>query len=481
MCCFAARAIPPPHEWGGFPRKVMTATTLASPEASALEPSLYSQDSEQLIVSIMLNPSREKLHHRLSELLAPDDFFVEQNKSIWSIFQSLRDAGQPLEAASLIDSARRNSVFIGGSAYVVDCVNNPLAKNASDEAVQAAASRIKEYSMLRRLQASLRQGVALAEAGQPFASVLSFVEDDIANLRRVSSTSRTGPQHATVFLNANMERLAAKLEDPDAKTDVIPTGFMLLDRVIGGGFSPGTFIVVAARPAMGKTAFLVNVEQNIATLGRPTLTFTLEMKGESITGRALARHSRVAHSDIKQGAVDEEELSRIVESISYLGSLNTYIDETSGLTLPEIRARARAWAKSNPAGIILIDYLQLIASAAGSKDRNAHITEVSMALRNLARELNVPVVALSQLNRSLESRANKRPMLSDLRESGQIEQDAEIIIFLYRDEVYNPDTPDKGITEVIIGKNRDGETATVRMTFDGPTMRMNEVGVYDEQ
>lgn len=458
----------------------MTTATLAAPDAQSLEPTLYSQDSEQLIVSIMLNASREKMHHRLGELLSPDDFFVEQNKSIWALFQSLRDAGQPLEAATLIDAARRNGTFIGGSAYIVDCVSNPIAKNASDEAVQAAAARVKEFAMLRRLQVSLRQGAALAEAGQPFSSVLSYVEDDIANLRRVSATSRTGPQHAAVFLNANMERLAAKLEDPDAKTDVIPTGFMLLDRVFGGGLPPGVFVVVAARPAMGKTAFLVNLEQNVAVLGRPTLTFTLEMKGESITGRSLARHSRVAHGDIKQGAVNDEELSRIVESISYLGNLHTYIDETSGLTLPEMRARARAWAKDHPGGMLLIDYLQLIAAGNGSKDRNAHITEVSMALRSLARELNVPVVALSQLNRSLESRANKRPMMSDLRESGQIEQDAEIILFLYRDEVYNPDTPDKGVTEVIVGKNRDGATATVRMSFDAPTMRMQELGVYDD-
>lgn len=450
-----------------------------NPTAGAFEEStVYSEESERLAIAIMLNPNREKLHNRLFELLGDSDFHIEQHQAIWSVIATLRNAGLPFDVTAINDAGRRQDKFLGGAIYLSQLLDEPIARAASDQAVEVAAGRIKEFSLLRRMQASLQQGLALCRTGQSFSQVASFVEDDLQNLMRSSKTSRSGPQPMSAFCDTIMAKIQAKLEG-EAPEDSTPTGFEQLDSVIGG-LLPETLTVVAARPAMGKTAWGDAVLQHISVnLKRPTLLFSLEMTGVAVATRSLARHSYIPMPKLKSGELEEHQWSQFAASIDALCQSPAFIDDSPGLTLSEIRSRARAFVAANPGATILIDYLQLIASDKQNVDRQKHISEVSLGLKLLARQLRCPIIALSQLNRGLEQRANKRPMLSDLRESGQIEQDAEVILFLYRDEVYNPDTPDRGITEVIVGKNRDGETKTVKMSFEGATMRYRELGTHN--
>jgi replicative DNA helicase len=456
-------------------------TQTPAPRAEAFaEAAIFSEESERLAVAVMLNPNREKLHNQLFELLADTDFHVEQHQAIWRIIAMLRNAGLPFDISAINDAGRKQDEFLGGAVYLTQLLDEPIARAASNQAVEAAAGRIKEFSLLRRLQGSLRQALALCSGGQGFSQVASFVEDDVQNLLRSSKTSRTGPQPMSNFCDAIMAKMQARL-DGEEPEDKIPTGFEQLDDVTGA-LLPETLTVIAARPAMGKTAFLDSILQHVSvTLKRPSLLFSLEMTGVAVTTRSLARHSYIPMPKLKSGELEDYQWTQFTESIDALCQSPCYIDESPGLSLSEIRSRARAFLTEHPGAVIGIDYLQLITSDKPNADRQKHVSEVSSGLKLLARELRCPVIALSQLNRSLEQRANKRPMLSDLRESGQIEQDAEIIMFLYRDEVYNPDTPEKGITEAIVGKNRDGETKTVKMSFEGATMRFRELGTHSHE
>lgn len=445
-------------------------------QGDAAEHSLHSQESERMLLSVMMNPKRETLQHRLAELLGVDDYFVPQHQATWRIITSLREAGLPADPVSIADMAARQSEFIGGAQYLAGTADNQIANLASEESVTAAASRVKEFALLRRLQDTLRQGIALCESGQGFAAVTSFVDDDLQNLKRSAQSSRVGPQHIAHYyatITANME---AKLDGKEVD-DAAKTGFDGLDEVIVG-LLPETLTIIAGRPSMGKTALAINIEQNVALAGRPTLTFSLEMTGVAIATRGLARHAHIPLRSLKEAALSSHQWSQFAESMSALSTAQSYIDESPGLTLPEIRSRSRAFIAAHPNGVIIIDYLQLIAMTGGG-DKRVHVAEVSAGLKLMARQLRCPVVALAQLSREVEKRTNKRPMLSDLGESGQIERDAEVIIFVYRDEFYNPDTPDKGVTEAIVGKNRDGETRTVKMGYYGATMTFTEMGTFE--
>lgn len=456
-----------------FPR---TNENAPAPQREAAEHALHSQESERLLLSVMMNPRRETLQHRLAELLAVDDFYVPQHQATWRIITSLREAGLPADPVSIADMAARQNEFIGGAQYLGATADNQIANLASEESVTAAASRVKEFALLRRLQDTLRQGIALCESGQSFVAVASFVDDDLQNLKRSAQSSRVGPRHLAHYhetITANME---AKLDGTEVD-DAAKMGFAELDDVLGG-LPPETLVIIAGRPSMGKTALAINVEQNIALAGRPTLTFSLEMTGVAIASRGLARHARIPLKTLKEAALSSQEWSQFSESMGALGATHSYIDDTPGLTMPEIRSRSRAFISAHPNGVIVIDYLQLVAMT-GNTDKRVHVAEVSAGLKLMARQLRCPVVALAQLSREVEKRTNKRPMLSDLGESGQIERDAEVIMFVYRDEFYNPDTPDKGVTEVIVGKNRDGATRTVKMAYHGATMSFNEIGTFE--
>jgi replicative DNA helicase len=452
------------------------------PTAPPEEEPQFSVDSERALCAAVMRASLAAadpaLAPRLFGLLAPDDFHVEQHQAIWGIAQTMHSAGVDISALAINDTSARQDVHVGGAAYLSGMLEDPLCRITSAPALVAAAERVKGLALLRRLQSSLRQALALCR-NNDFPAVATFIEDDLSNLRRTSSTSRSGPRRLDTYLEPVLTRIDA-MSTGQTKSEAIATGSQGMDELLGGGLAPETFTVLAARPAMGKTAKALNIARNIAKFSDvpvPVLIFSLEMTGAALAVRTLAAEGRISMQRLKTGQLLEDDWSRLVESVESLKEAPLYIDESPGLTLSQIRSRARAFCKTYPKCVIMIDYLQIVAMESGQKDKFAHVGEVSRGLKELARELKVPVVALAQLSRDLERRANKRPMMSDLRESGQIEQDAEVIIFLYRDEVYNPDTPDRGITESIIAKNRDGATATVRETFHGEIMLFTEVGV----
>lgn len=438
----------------------------------------YSTDSERALCACVMRVGAEAtdpaLVARLFGLLAPEDFHLEQHNIIWNLAQSMHSAGVDVSAIAIADAATRQGTPIGGAVYLSGLLEDPLCRVTTAAALLAAAERIKGLSMLRKLQKSLRSAMALCRK-QEFAAVASFLEDDLSNLRQAAATSRSGPRQIGDYVGTVLARLESMADDKN-KIEGIPTGFAGLDSLIGG-LLPETLVVLAARPAMGKTAYALNIARNVAQLRRlPVLLFSLEMTGVALTQRTIAAEGRISLKRLKTADLTEDEWGRLVDSAESLKDSPIYIDESPGLTMSHIRARARAFKQQHPNGVIMLDYLQIVAMEKHQKDKIAHVSEVSRGLKELARELRFPVVALAQLSRDLERRTNKRPMMSDLRESGQIEQDAEIILFLYRDEVYNPDTPDRGVTETIVGKNRDGETGTIRNAFHGELMTFTEMG-----
>ena len=453
----------------------------ASSSDSALT-NCYSNDSERLILGILLNQERVSSHLKLISLIGVDDFFFEPHQTAWRIINTLREAGVSADVTSVCDHAQQYGEFIGGALYLSDCFNDPICRMCSDESIEAASSRIKNFSMTRKLQVILQAATTMTNNGEGFEHVSGHLEDSITNLKRLSHSSQTGPQPAAVFYESILAKLLAKL-DGEVITPGISVGFDNMDRIMGGELPKEGLVVLAARPGMGKTAFATAIEQNISSKGVPTLFFSLEMTGVSLAQRNLSRHSRIAFSAIKSNTYQDHDYATITESLHLLGAAPAFIDETPGLSLAEIRARSRIFVQNNPGGVIFIDYIQIVQPGRDSKAKDPRyvVGETSQGLVQMARELKCPVVALSQLSRDLEKRTNKRPVMSDLRESGQIEQDASIILFLYRDEIYNPDTQYPGTTEVIFAKNRDGACETVRFASDLSRMLYQEVGAYNDE
>jgi replicative DNA helicase len=443
---------------------------------------LYSQESERMLVGAAFYPDRSELYMKLMGLLAPKDFFVEQHAAIWKIIQDQREGGREADVTAVLDYANTNRISIGGAEYLVGLFNDPMVRSCTDESALSAAKRVKEFAASRDLQQVLIAGHAMISAGQPADQVMNVVDDDIANMRRARDSAQQGPRQQRVFVEAYLERLNNAMETGESVTRTMSTGFPELDDVLGGGLADG-MTVLAARPSMGKTAFATAIEQNCSNRGVPTILFSGEMSGLSITQRNLSRHARIPFQNLRQANLSTHEWDSLILSAQVLSDTHSYIDDTPGLSLGEIRARARAFhAKFAPLTkdgriLVLVDYLQIVAANPDSpKDPMRLASEISRGLTSLGKELACPVLVLSQLNRTLESRANKRPMMSDLRESGQIEQDAEAILFLYRDEVYNPDSADVGITEVIAAKTRDSRPGIVKFISALEMMLYTPVG-----
>jgi len=443
---------------------------------------MHSPESERLVLAAALSTQREGIQHSLLAMLGHDDFFVDTHQTIWRLIGWMREAGIVPDPVSLVDAAATQQEFIGGAPYIMELMQDPVARTCSDESVSAAANRIKGFSMTRRCQRTLEQAMRLCATGQAFEHISTFVEDDFANLKRLTKSSDTGPRQAGYFYDALLSRIESHLNGEQVEVGV-STGFEQLDAVLGGGLPRGEgLIVIAGRPAMGKTAFAVAIEQLLSTRGVPTLIFSLEMSGLSIAQRALARHARIPLKHIKSASIAEHDFSSMCDSIDVLSRAPCYIDETPGLTIAEIRARARKFIEAHPNGAIFVDYMQKVAGRPnGPTDPNRIVAETSAGLTLLQKELKCPLIVLSQLNRGVEQRANKRPMMADLKESGQIEQDAAVIMFLYRDEYYNPDSTERGMTEVILGKNRDGELCTVKFASDLSRMLYVEVGQFQSE
>ncbi len=382
---------------------------------------------------------------------------------------------QALKAKGISDS-------VGGFAYLADLSNNtPNAIN-----ILAYAEIVREKAILREL---IAVGNRIAEnsyspKGKDIKMVLDEAEREVFAIAEKRSSSTEGPQNVISVLESTIARIdtLSKLENHSGVTGVT-TGFVDLDKKTAG-LQPSDLIIVAARPSMGKTTFAMNLCENAAMASdKPVLVFSLEMPAEQIMMRMIASLARVDQTKIRTGQnLDETEWSKIASVFGMFKQKNNlYIDDSSGLTPTELRSRARrVYRENNGLSMIMVDYLQLMRAPAFSDNRTLEIAEISRSLKALAKELEVPVIALSQLNRTLEQRADKRPVNSDLRESGSIEQDADLIMFIYRDEVYNDNSEDKGVAEIIIGKQRNGPIGRVRLAFNGQFSRFDNLAEQRE-
>jgi replicative DNA helicase len=328
---------------------------------------------------------------------------------------------------------------------------------------------VREHSVKRQL---IRVGTTIADSGfetegRSVNELLDHAESQVFEIAEQQSKGKTGFKNIGDLLTTAMDRIETLFHSDQAITG-LSTGFTDLDNMTSG-LQKSDLIIVAGRPSMGKTTFAMNLAENVAIQGQmPVAVFSLEMPGDQLVMRMLSSLGRIDQQRLRTGKLEEDEWPRLTSAVSILSDAKLHIDDTASLTPTEIRARSRRLTREHgQLGLIVIDYLQLMQAPGAGSNRTEEISMISRSLKALAKELNVPVIALSQLNRNLEQRPNKRPVNSDLRESGSIEQDADIIAFVYRDEVYNEESPDKGIAEIILGKQRNGPIGTCRLTFMG--------------
>lgn len=442
----------------------------------------HSTEAEQAVLGgIMLSNQH---WDGIAERVIAEDFYTFAHKAIFQTMEELMRNQSPIDLITLDQALKAKGISdsVGGFAYLADLSNNtPNAIN-----ILAYAEIVREKAILREL---IAVGNRIAEnsyspKGKDIKMVLDEAEREVFAIAEKRSSSTEGPQNVLSVLESTIARIETlgKLENHNGVTGVT-TGFVELDKKTAG-LQPSDLIIVAARPSMGKTTFAMNLCENAAMASdKPVLVFSLEMPAEQIMMRMIASLARVDQTKIRTGQnLDETEWSKIASVFGMFKQKNNlYIDDSSGLTPTELRSRARRVYRENGGlSMIMVDYLQLMRAPAFSDNRTLEIAEISRSLKALAKELEVPVIALSQLNRTLEQRADKRPVNSDLRESGSIEQDADLIMFIYRDEVYNDNSEDKGIAEIIIGKQRNGPIGRVRLAFNGQFSRFDNLAEQRE-
>ena len=443
----------------------------------------HSLEAEQSVLGgLMLDNEKWDM---VAEKVVANDFYSRPHRIIFQATAALLEAGQPLDLITLSENLEQSSTLddVGGFAYLAE-----LAKNTPSAAnILAYADIVRERALIRDMI-----GVAneIADAGydpqgRTSEDLLDMAESKVFAIAEQRTNDKEGPQNVDTILEKTLERIEILYQSPQDGVTGVSTGFTDLNKKTAG-LQGSDLIIVAARPSMGKTTFAMNLCENAAMeQEKPVLIFSLEMPAEQIMMRMLASLSRVDQTKIRTGQLDDEDWARISSTMGILmEKKNMFIDDSSGLTPTEVRSRARRIARDNGGiSMIMIDYLQLMRVPGLQDNRTLEIAEISRSLKALAKELNVPVVALSQLNRSLEQRADKRPVNSDLRESGAIEQDADLIMFIYRDEVYHEDSALKGIAEIILGKQRNGPIGTVRLTFQGQFSRFDNYAgpAYDEE
>ncbi len=423
----------------------------------------HSVEAEQSLLGGLLLDGRA--WDEIADLLADDDFYRRDHRLIFAAVRDLTATGTPVDVVTVAEQLGRHGLLdeAGGMAYLGSLVSNvPSAAN-----IKSYAAIIRDRSVLRQLiRVSTDIGnAALETEGRTVAEILDHAEQKVFDIAEQGARGKAGYRPIGDLLAEVTERID-HLYHHEGPCTGIPTGFTDFDEMTSG-LQPADLVIVAGRPSMGKTTFAMNVVEHVALKSRKSVAiFSLEMPGEQLVMRLLSSLGRIDQQRIRSGKLHDEDWPRLTSAMSILGEARMFIDDTPALSPTELRARARRIKREHDLDMIVIDYLQLMQSP-GSENRTNEISEISRTLKAVAKELKVPVIALSQLNRGLEQRPNKRPIMSDLRESGAIEQDADLIAFIYRDEVYNEDSPDKGIAEIIIGKQRNGPIGTVRLTFLG--------------
>jgi replicative DNA helicase len=446
------------------------------PQLAAVRTPPHSIEAEQSVLGGLLIDNAA--WDRIADLVGVADFYRQDHKLVFGAISRLVDSGKPADAVTVYETLRNSGKAddAGGLVYL-----NTLAQNTPSAAnIRRYAEIVRERSVLRRLVTAGDEIAtsALNPAGRDTKQILDEAETKVFQIAEEGARGRQGFQDIQPLLTKVVERIQELFEraDPSDVTGV-PTGFTDLDTKTSG-FQPGDLVIVAGRPAMGKTSFALNIGEHVAVdKGMPVAVFSMEMGATQLALRMLSSVGKLDQQRLRTGRLFDEDWPKLTAAIQKMHEAPIYIDETPAMTAIDLRARARRLARTcGRLGLIIVDYLQLMSGSSGSNENRAtEISEISRGLKALAKELAVPVIALSQLNRTVETRTDKRPVMSDLRESGAIEQDADLILFIYRDEVYNPDTNDKNVAEIIIGKQRNGPIGRVNLRFDGQYTRFENL------
>ena len=416
---------------------------------------------------------------RAGDLLSDGDFYRYEHRFIYAAIGTLINATKPADVITVFEQLQSlgKAEDCGGIVYL-----NALAQRVP------SAANMRRYAEIVRERAVLRKLVAVSDEiattafnpqGRQVSEILDEAEAKIFRIGEEGSRSRQGFQSMDALVVALIDRVNELHDNGAEEVTGVRTGFYDMDRLTAG-LQPGDLIVLAARPSMGKTAFALNIAEHVAVHeGLPVVVFSMEMGASQLALRMVGSLGRIDQGHLRTGKLGDDEWGRLSEAVEKLGKVSLYIDESAALTSSELRARARRQARQcGQLGLIVVDYLQLMSGSGGASEENRAtvIGEISRGLKSLAKELRCPVIALSQLNRSVESRTDKRPMMSDLRESGAIEQDADVIMFIYRDEYYTKDAcKEPGIAEIIISKQRNGPTGMVKLTFLKPLTKFDNL------
>ena len=419
----------------------------------------HSVEAEQSVIGSMLM-DRDAIM-AASEIITGEDFYQHQYGVLFEAMVELYNEGKPVDLVTLQDRLREKEVppEISSMEFVRELLNVvPTSAN-----VRSYANIVQDTAMLRKLiKATEEIANTCYLANEKTEDIMEETEKKIFDLVQKRATGDFVPIKQVV-LNA-LDRIEAASKNKGSVTG-IPTGFIDLDYKTSG-FQPSDLILIAARPSMGKTAFVLNIAQHMAFKCNQTVAvFSLEMSKEQLVNRLFSLESKVDSQSLRTGSLSDEDWGKLIEGAGVIGRSNLIIDDTPGISIGELRSKCRKYKLEHNLGIIIIDYLQLMTGSKKTDSRQQEISDISRSLKEVARELNVPVVALSQLSRAVEQRPDHRPMLSDLRESGAIEQDADVVMFIYRDDYYNHDTDKKGIAEIIIAKQRNGPIGTVELVW----------------
>jgi replicative DNA helicase len=445
---------------------------------AALKLPPHSLEAEQAVLGGLL--LENGAWDRIADQAGESDFYRQDHRQILKAITRLIAENKPADVVTVAELLQSLGQLesIGGLPYLVSLASNtPSAAN-----IRRYAEIVRERAVLRKLveTATNIADSAYAPAGRSAGQLLDEAEAKIFEIAESGHRGNQGFQEIQPLLRTAVERID-ELYHRDNPSEVtgIPTGYVDIDRMTSG-LQPGDLVIVAGRPSMGKTAFSLNIAENVALeSGLPVAVFSMEMGAQQLVMRMIGSVGRLDQHKLRIGQLKDDDWQRLTYALGKLNDAPFYIDETPALNALELRARARRLMRQcgGKLGLVVVDYLQLMSSSSQGENRATEISEISRSLKALAKELNCPVIALSQLNRSLEQRPNKRPVMSDLRESGAIEQDADVIMFIYRDEVYNPESQDKGRAEIIIGKQRNGPIGMVPLAFLGEHTRFESLAM----
>ncbi len=462
-----------------YPADIVDLPYADDPELVKIKMQPHSIEAEQSVLGGLLLSN--DAWDTVAELVTPADFYRADHRLIFRQIAKIMEASEPLDVVTLSDAldATGELAAAGGIAYLME-----LAKNTP------SASNIRAYANVVGERASLRNLIQAAQdiadsgfnpEGRTSDELIDEAERKIMQISE-QGPKAGGPREVNPLLTRAVERID-ELYNSGGDITGLSTGYAELDGMTSG-LQPSDMIIVAGRPSMGKTSFAMNlVEHAVLHQEKPILVFSLEMPADQLIVRMLSSIGRINQTRIRNGKLEQDDWPKLSAAVSKLKDMPLFIDDTPALTPTEVRTRARRVAREHGSlGMIMVDYMQLMQVAGSTEGRTAEISEISRNMKAIAKEFNCPMVALSQLNRSLEQRPNKRPVNSDLRESGALEQDADVIMFIYRDEVYNEDSPDKGVAEIIIGKQRNGPIGICRLAFIGHYTRFENLArnSYDE-